>query len=473
MATLIKNISSIENIEKEITINGWITSFHMTKRCIFLKISDSWQTKINPIQVVLDMKKYNFDHVKTLSVGASLKITGILVKSPEQHSVKQSYELQATIVHVYGKVFDPATYPFSDNSRTLESIRGLSNLDCHYALKSVIFGIRSKLMEASDIFFGLENFTKVDMPLITFSECEGGCQPMQATLLLSSGLLKDIPLIDSNVDTKVDFSKDFFGTKSSLTVSAQLELETQLPLGPVWTVTRAIRGEPSQTSKHLTEFSMIEMEMPFTESRHDIMDVTERYIKFCVKYVLDHCSKELLYISNKTGKPVIQYSEEPFKRISHEDAVRLMKESEYKFDTDPDYTKDLASEHEKYITDVLFSNIPVFIEKFPKAVKAFYMPLVKEDSPVEHVDCFDLLVPGGVELVGGSQRIHDYDELMERINELKLDIKPLEFYIELRKMGSIPHGGMGMGFERLIKYVTGLDSVKDCVAFPRYIGCGQ
>jgi asparaginyl-tRNA synthetase len=304
---------------------------------------------------------------------------------------------------------------------------------------------------------------------------------MQATLLLSSGKTSDIP-VDAKLPEQIDFTKDFFGVKASLTVSSQLELETQLPLGKVWTVTRAIRGEPSMTTRHLCEFSMIEIEVPFIKSADDIMVLTEKYLQYVILAIIhdEWGSKALTLLEKKGGKSLkdslIKYIENPFIRITHYDAVTLLREmaskGEITFTTLPEYHEDMGSEHERYLTDAHFKQ-PVIVTRYPKQIKAFYMPVIDKEGGIEHVDCFDILVPSVGELVGGSARIDKQDELETRIKELGLDMKPLQFYIDLRKYGSVPHGGMGMGFERLIKLITGVDTVRDAVAFPRFYKSGK
>jgi asparaginyl-tRNA synthetase len=302
---------------------------------------------------------------------------------------------------------------------------------------------------------------------------------MQATLFLTNGKTSDIPIIENN---KIDFTKDFFGVKASLTVSSQLELETQLPLGKVWTITRAIRGEPSLTSRHLCEFSMIEIEIPFINSANDIINITEKCIQYVILAIIQdywgNCAISIL--EKKFDKPLqkmlISYIDKPFVRISHYDAITLMKNNilkgEINFIIEPDYEEDLNSEHERYLTDIYFKH-PVIVTRYPKKIKAFYMPVIDKEGGIEHVDCFDILIPGIGELVGGSVRIDKAEILETRINDLNLDKNPLQFYIDLRKYGSVPHGGMGMGFERLIKLITGVDTVRDVVAFPRFYKSGK
>jgi asparaginyl-tRNA synthetase len=470
-----KSIKSISgsDINTIVSVCGWVETARFQKKYIFVKIYDSWQSHLSPLQVIIE-SQYITDEALKLTSGDSIKITGLLVKSPKE---AQPFELQGHTIEVFGKVLSPDTYPIAKTTLTLEHIRSYPHLECFSATKSAVYGVRSLLMDGIEQFFKKEDFTKTDMPLITFSECEGGCQPMQTTLFMTTGETKDIPQING----KVDFSKDFFGKKASLTVSSQLELETQLPLGKVWTVTRAIRGEPSATSRHLCEFSMIELEMPFIESAKDISHISESLIKYSIKYVIDdnYGKKALEFLSKKQDVDIIgilqKYISEDFAEITHRDAVTLMHEKEktgeITFTESPKYDDDMGSEHEKYLSDVYFKK-PVIIREYPKKVKAFYMPVVGEfidgEEKVEYVDCFDLIVPGVGELVGGSRRIDKPKELEQRIEELHLEKDPLDFYLELRKCGSVKHGGMGMGFERLIKFVTFVDTVKDCVPYPRF-----
>lgn len=494
-----------EHVDKMITIAGWVHAARWQKNLIFVKLTDSADSKVEPFQIIFqyssDVKYY--DELTKIARGASLITKGKIVKSPGKG---QYLEMQGWQYYVIGHVEDPEHYPLGGTaSENIELLRNTPHLECHSEKKSAIYKIRSELMKATDIFFQSKRYTKVDMPLITFSECEGGCQPMQATLLLTDKNVSKIPTI-KKVDGDghmhhthdIDFSKDFFGVMASLTVSAQLELETQLPLGNVYTVTRAIRGEPSQTSRHLCEFSMIEIEKRFSKSAKDIMDISEEYIKFCLQHILDHCQKHIILFFNEKKDKVkgnkmetdskaqshIQklqkYISEPFVRITHANAVQFMLEDVEKklveFKELPSYDDDLGSEHERYLVDIKYKH-PVIVMRYPKVVKAFYMPVVEElleeSHGIEHVDSFDILVPDVGELVGGSQRIHKLKDLEDRIDELRLDRKPLQFYIDLRKYGSVPHGGCGIGFERLVKFVTGTDSVKDCVQFPRYLECGK
>lgn len=482
--TLIHTISEL-SVGQKIRLSGWVVTVRDQKKLLFIKLADSWRSRIKPFQVVfqIDPTDPAYDQLRSIGTGFSITVTGTVVKCPLLKGGKvpeQPYELVGETYKVLGKVYDTVTYPMAKTDLSLEHLRSFPALECFSSTKAAIYGIRSLLLFATESFFRDHEFTKVDMPAITFSECEGGCQPMQATLLLTEGSVSSIPTVvtQSGPTDRVDFSKDFFGAKASLTVSAQLELETQLPLGHVWTMTRAFRGEPSQTTRHLCEFSMVELEMQFIESAKDIMDITEKYIKFCLSYVLkdEYGSLALDLLSSKLSKgqreKLQRYIDEPFVRITHTEVVTLLLGYADKFTSPPAYDDDMGSEHERYLTDVIFKH-PVIVMGYPKKVKAFYMPIIDEGAPVEHVDSFDILVPEVGELVGGSARIDTVEELEHRITDLGMSKGPLEFYLDLRRCGSVPHGGMGMGFERLVKFVTGADSVKDCVAYPRFLKSGK
>lgn len=477
---------STQDIGTIITVRGWVETARFSAKTAFLKVYDSWRSHLTPIQIVFDLtkmspiKKAEFTKI---TQSCSISVTGTLVYSPKP---EQPFEIQGNLFQILGIVTDPATFPISKSDLTMEHLRTHSHLECFSQSKSSIYGIRSLLLESFEKFFREHDFTKTDMPLITFSECEGGCQPMQTSLLFTTGDISDIPLTDKT--SKVDFTKDFFGTKASLTVSSQLELESHLPLGRVWTMTRAVRGEPSATTRHLAEFSMLEIELPFIDSAQDVQDISERLITHSIQYIMSdkYGSMALDILSKKFSvdikQKLLEYTSKPFEIMTHRDVVTLLlelqKDEKVTFEKSPDYSDDMSTEHERYITDIYFKH-PVIITQYPKDVKAFYMPVVGSfTSPIsgkiiEYVDCFDILVPGVGELVGGSARIDDYDQLMKRIDDIGLDKKPLEFYSDLRKYGSVKHGGMGMGFERLIKFVTFADTVKDCVAFPRFFKSGK
>ena len=464
----------------QIQLRGWVESARFSKKTVFVKLYDSWKTHLEPFQAVFDLSKFSEEQkteIHKISQCCSLRVSGTVVESPK---VAQPFELLVSEFTIYGFIHDPATFPIAKADLSLEYLRSFPSLETFSREKSAIYGIRALIQKSFEKFFDEEDFTKTDMPIITFSECEGGCQPLQVTQHFASGDSQDIPLVEKS--TLVDFSKDFFGKKASLTVSAQLELETHLPLGKVWTMTRAVRGEPSLTSRHLAEFSMLEYEIPFIDSARDVRDITERLIQYVIKFVIQdkYGRLALEYLSEKFSIPIIEklseFVSKPFEVISHRDAVKLLLEKHHSgtvtFTKLPDYADDLGSEHERFLTDVFFKH-PVIVTEYPKDVKAFYMPvsgsfITPDKREIEYVDCFDILVPGVGELVGGSARIHQHDDLVKRIDELGLKPEPLEFYTILRKYGTQKHGGMGLGLERLVSLITFAGSVRDCVAFPRF-----
>lgn len=504
---LVKSRTKIHKCEefvgKEISVLGWVMFARKQGKRYFFKIYDSRKSRFSKIlQIMFEKTPETQDylsHLDHVTTGCSLLVRGLIVDSPAKG---QKIEMKGIEYFELGGVRDASTFPSAKSDLTMDYIRSIEHLECHTQIMSAIYSVRSELELGLEKFFELEEFTKSDMPLITFSECEGGCQPMQVSLFFTTGVLSDIPTVEDIMKTivvdhetmserfgsldshkpalLVDFSKDFFGKKACLTVSAQLELETHLPQGSVWTMTRAVRGEPSQTSRHLTEFSMVELEQISSDSQ-DIIDISVKLIKFAMRYAIDQCKEELEYLETYYSKPIfsrlLKFCEEDFAVITHAQVVTLcLSLPEGTFAELPSYDSDLGSEHEKFIADTYFRK-PTIIRFYPKKVKAFYMPVieetVEESHGIEHVDSFDIIVPDVGELVGGSQRICDYEELVKRIDELGLDAEPLKFYTDLRKAGSVPHGGMGMGFERLVKFITCAESVKDCVAFPRFIGCGK
>lgn len=464
-------------VGKTVIVWGWVRTSRHQKNIGFVKMFDSATSEV---QVVIDYKSKKFsDITRQIQTGWTIEVSGVFKDSP---GPGQPFEINADKIEVFGDVGDQATYPMAKTDHTMEYLRQHPQLECRDLKKATIYSLRSEIMKLTHEFYHDQGFHEAVMPLITFSECEGGCQPMQCTLLLSDKKHSSVPRvtqqskdgIKTEVD-EIDFSKDFFGSRAFLTVSGQLELETQLPLGPVYTITTAVRGEPSMTTKHLCEFRMLEIEM-LSRSSNDIINVTERYIKHILSTLLAGYGPQLKYLESVFEQGLVEKLDKcaktPFVRTTHAECVTiLLHQQEKVFDILPSYSEDLETEHERYLVDVHFKS-PVVVTRYPKKIKAFYMPVIQESEDeshgVEHVDCFDILVPGLGELVGGSQRIHKLDELEHRINELGLDRVALEFYIDLRRKGTIPHGGMGLGIERLVKYITGAPSVRDCVPFPRF-----
>lgn len=492
-----------EHVGEELIVCGWVKFIRRQGKRYFLKMYDSDKTRYSKILQVMFEKTSEtqdyYSHLDHVSSGCSLLIKGLIKDSPAKG---QKIEMVGSEYYILGTIKEASTFPSAKSDLTLDYVRSIPQYECHIDFKSAIYSVRSAVELATEKFFEEHDYKKSDMPLLTFSECEGGCQPMQVSLLFTSGVLSDIPIIEKSQFAKeesqfstlserfaslekstllVDFSKDFFAKKTCLTVSAQLELETHLAQGDVWTMTRAVRGEPSQTSRHLTEFSMVELEKAFSVDSQDIIDISVKYIKYCLQYAMDTCKEQLEYLEKYYSKSIFErltkFIVEDFAIVTHAQAVTLCLEQQLgTFKELPSYDSDLSSEHEKFLADIYYKK-PTIVRFYPKQVKAFYMPVIsetpEESHGVEHVDSFDILVPDVGELVGGSQRISDYEILMERIKELGIDPEPLKFYTDLRSAGSIPHGGMGMGLERLVKFITCAESVKDCVPFPRYIGCGK
>jgi asparaginyl-tRNA synthetase len=462
------------DIGKTVTIAGWVRFARFAGKRVFIKIYDDKKTILSPFQILFEKKQP--DDFKDIGIGCSIVVKGQIVKSPKQ---EQPFEMLAEEYKILGRCERPQDYAtLTKSDVSFEYLRqDVKHLETHTVVKSVIYQISHMIVEAFHTFFKERDYTQLKEPLITFSECEGGCQLMSASVLPTKSI-KDIPLKKDS--DEIDYTKDFFGSKASLTGSSQLELETHLPMGKVYTITTAVRAEDSHTARHLAQFEMLELERPFITGAKDIMIETESLIKFCIDYVLKTCKQEMEYLESKFQKKLVErlvsYLQEPFGIITHADSVEMMlKDETFQFETKPSFEEDLSSEHEHYILGKF--KCPVFVTKYPAKVKSFYMPVVEETPEesrgVQHVDCFDLLVPDVGELVGGSARIHSLEEMERRITELGLDRKPLEFYIDLRRQGSIPHGGMGLGVSRLVKLITGCESVKDCVPFPIYAGCAK
>lgn len=460
---------SQEHIDTTITVWGWVSSVRQQKKMAFLKLKDSYDGEL---QVILDFSKFTEEQIgeiQKFQLGWALSITGLFKKSPAKG---QAFELEATDYKIFGKVDDQSTYPLAKTTLTMEHFRQYPHLECRTKEKSSIYALRAGIKKYIDEYLQSQRYIETQMPSITHSECEGGCQAFRVSQLLECKKPNEIPI--KKETGEIDFTKDFFGGSSFLTVSAQLELETQLPIGNVYTWTKAFRGEMSMTTKHLAEFTMLEIEK-LCESAVEIMDDTENMIKYCIRKVLENMKPTLDYCETKFEKDLIAKLEKtcntPFVRVTHAECITILKQQKDKFQEVPDYEGDLATEHERFLADEYFKH-PVFVTKYPKKIKSFYMPVVKETPEesfgVEHVDSFDLLIPGIGEVVGGSSRSIDTTELLARLQEFNIDPTPMDFYIDMRRKASLPHGGMGMGLERLVKYITGAPSVKDCVAFPRF-----
>ena len=431
-------------VGKEIEVCGWIKNHRPQKEFGFISFSDG--TTQGGIQVVYDKTLNNFEDVSKLLVSSALKIKGTLVPSEG----KEDYEIKANSIEILSSC--PEDYPIQPKRHSREFLREQAYLRPRTNLFTAVFRVRSVAAYAIHKYFNEHNYVYVHTPLITASDCEGAGQMFEVTTL---------PLGE-----KPDYSKDFFGKKTSLTVSGQLQAETcALAYKKVYTFGPTFRAEDSNTKTHAAEFWMVEPEIAFADLNEDMV-VMEDMLKYVVKYVLDNAQDEMKFLDSFVEKGLIEkltkLVNSKFTRITHEECIKLLLESGKKFEFEPKYGEDIAKEHEKYITE--YFNGPVFIYNWPKDIKAFYM---KQNDDGKTVAAVDLEVPEAGELMGGSQREENYDKLIARMKELNMDTESMDWYLNLRRYGSCVHSGFGMGFERLLIYLTGVDNIRDVILFPR------
>jgi len=435
-------------LDKEVTISGWIRSNRDGKNFGFIDFSDG--TCQEHLQVVYDETLDNFNEITKFALGSAVSITGKFVES----TGTQDYELKASNIILLGNVSDD--YPLQAKGRpTREFLREIAYLRPRTNLFQAVFRVRSITAYAIHKYFQDRGYVYFHAPLITSSDAEGAGQMFQVTT---------IPL--DKIKGDVDYSKDFFGKMTNLTVSGQLEAETfALSYKKTYTFGPTFRAENSNTKTHASEFWMIEPEIAFCDLEMD-MDIMEDMLKYIVKYVLDECPKEIELFDKFVEKGLKEKLEKlinsKFTRIDHKDVIKILKEADVKWEFEPEYGEDIAKEHEKYITE--YFGGPVFIKNWPKDIKAFYMKLNPDNETVAAVD---LEVPGAGELIGGSQREEDYDKLVNRMKELGMKSEGLEWYLNLRRYGGCVHSGFGMGFERLLIYLTGVDNIRDVIPYPR------
>ena len=447
---LLKDIDKY--LDKEITLYGWMKNHRPQKDFGFINFNDG--TCQSGIQVVYDSNLSNFEDISKLLIGCAIKVTGKVIKS---EGSGQDYEIKASEITLEGDC--PSDYPLQAKGRpTREFLREQLTFRPRTNLFSAIFRVRSVAAYAIHKYFNENNYVYIHTPIITANDCEGAGEMFQVTTL-------DL----ERVNGKPDYSKDFYGKQTGLTVSGQLHVEPfALNYKKVYTFGPTFRAEKSNTKVHASEFWMIEPELAFCDLEGD-MDAMEGMLKFVVKYVLDNCPDEMAffdkYVENGLLDKLNKLINSKFTRIDHEEVIKILKEANVKWEFEPEYGQDIAKEHEKYITE--YFNGPVFIKNWPKDIKAFYM---KQNSDGKTVAAVDLEVPGAGELMGGSQREEDYDKLVNRMKELNMDLDILDWYIKLRKFGGCVHSGYGMGFERLLIYLTGVDNIRDVIPYPRTTG---
>lgn len=440
-----------ELIGKEIKVHGWIRNHRPQKEFGFIDFSDG--TCFKHLQIVYDKELKDFEDIICFKNGSSIEATGILQKSEGKG---QDVELKASKITLLGDC--PIDYPLQPKKHSNEFLRSIAYLRPRANLFQAVFRIRSLAALAIHEYFGKNGFVYFHAPLITASDCEGAGEMFQVTTL---------PL--EKLKGEVDYKKDFFGKKTSLTVSGQLQAETfATAFSKVYTFGPTFRAENSNTKVHASEFWMIEPEMAFVDLKGD-MDIMESMLKYVVSYCLKHAKDELKFLDQFVEKGLIEKLEKlvksKFTRVTHEEVITILKKADVKWEFTPEYGEDIAKEHEKYITE--YFDGPVFITDWPKDIKAFYM---KQNDDGKTVAAVDLEVPGAGELMGGSEREADYNKLLKRMQELNMDLSEVEWYLNLRKYGTCVHSGFGMGFERLLIYLTGVDNIRDVIPYPRTPG---
>ncbi len=438
--------------EKEVLIFGWVRTNRSQAQFGFLNVNDG--TCFETVQVVYDDKLASFEEISKFRVGMSVSVRGIVKLTPE---MKQPLEIHALEVVMLGDC--PENYPIQPKRHTREFLREVAHLRARTNLFSAVFRIRSVAAQAIHTYFQDRGYVYVHTPLITCADCEGSDQMFKITTLN----MNDLPLTE---DKKVDFSKDLFGKQAYITGSGQLQGETfAMAFSDIYTFGPTFRTENSNTKTHANEFWMIEPEMAFCDLE-GLMDIEEEMLKFVVKYVLDKCPSEIEFCDNFVEKGTKAKLESlltsKFTRITHHDVIDILKKANIKWEFEPNYEDDIAKEHERYITE--YFNGPVFITNWPKDIKAYYMKLNDDGKTVAAVD---LEVPQAGELMGGSQREEDLDKLLARMKELHVDAKEIDWYLDTRRYGGCVHSGFGMGFERLIMYLTGIDNIRDVIPYPR------
>ncbi len=451
---LFKNTSAYA--DKEITVGGWVRANRKSKQFGFISLNDG--TYFTPVQVVYTDAMENFQEIAKVNIGAALIITGKLLLTPD---APQPFEIQAASVVVEGQ--STGDYPMQKKRHSVEFLRTMPHLRPRTNLFQAVFRVRSLAAYAIHKFFQERDFVYVHTPLITGSDCEGAGEMFQVTTL-------DLNNVPKTEDGKVDFSKDFFGKPTNLTVSGQLNGETfAMAFKNIYTFGPTFRAENSNTTRHAAEFWMIEPEIAFADLDDD-MRLAEDMIKYIISYVLEHAPEEMAFFNERVDTGLLErlnhVLNSDFGRITYTDAVKILEEHNDRFDYPVHWGSDLQTEHERFLTEEVFKR-PVFVTDYPKEIKAFYMKLNPDGKTVAAMDC---LVPGIGEIIGGSQREDNYDLLKARIEELGMREEDYDFYMDLRKYGSARHAGFGLGFERCVMYLTGVSNIRDAIPFPRTVG---
>ncbi len=439
---------------QEVTLYGWVRNHRAQKSFGFINFHDG--SFFEQLQVVYEEEKIsNFAEVQKFRVGSSIAVTGILLLTPE---MKQPFELKATSITLLGD--SEENYPIQPKRHTREFLREVAHLRARTNLFHAVFRLRSVAAFAVHEFFQKEGFIYTHTPIITGNDGEGAGQMFSVSTFDPNDIPRD-------EEGNIDYKKDFFGKRTNLTVTGQLEGEAYaLSFRNIYTFGPTFRAENSNTQRHASEFWMIEPEMAFADLEKD-MEVAEKMVKYIIKYVYEKLPEEMAFFDQFVEKGLkdrlFNVLENPFARVTHKEAIDILLSANTKFDNKPMHGQDLNTEHEKYLTDVHFKR-PVFVTDWPKDIKAFYMRL---NDDLETVAAVDLLVPGSGELIGGSQREERLDLLLKRMKEMNVPQNDLDWYIDLRRYGGCVHSGFGLGFERLIMYLTGVENIRDVIPFPR------
>ena len=442
-------------IGKKVQIGGWIRSVRDSKTFGFVVVNDG--TYFEPLQVVYHDTMENFATISKLNVGSAIIVKGDLVATPD---AKQPFEIQAEEIVVEGT--STADYPLQKKRHTLEYLRTMTHLRARTNTFQAVFRVRSLIAYAIHQYFQDRDFVYVHTPIITGSDCEGAGEMFRVTTM-------DIDNLPRTEDGKIDYSLDFFGKETSLTVSGQLNGETYaMAFKNIYTFGPTFRAENSNTTRHAAEFWMIEPEIAFADLKDD-MAMAEGMLKHVIRYVLEHAPEEMQFFNQFVDQGLLErlqiVADSDFGHVTYTQAIEILEKNNDNFDYKVTWGCDLQTEHERYLTEQIFKK-PVFVTDYPKDIKAFYMKMNEDGKTVA---AMDLLVPGIGEIIGGSQREDDYDKLVKRMEEMKLKTEDYEFYLDLRKYGSARHAGFGLGFERCVMYLTGMSNIRDVIPFPRTV----
>jgi len=447
-------LTNKELIGKDISVNGWVRTKRQGKTVAFIALNDG--SVFHNIQIVVDAQNFDENLLKKITTGAGINAVGELVESQGKG---QSVEIIAKEIKIYGEA-DPETYPLQKKGHSLEFLREIAHLRFRTNTFGAVFRMRHHMSYALHKFYNDKGFYYLHTPIITGSDAEGAGEMFRVSTL-------DFDNFPRTEEGKIDFSEDFFGKESNLTVSGQLEAElAALALSEVYTFGPTFRAENSNTTRHLAEFWMNEPEMAFYDI-NDNMDLAEEFLKYLVQYALDNCRTDLEFLNKMFDKELIARLEavvkEPFVRLKYTEAIEVLKNAKQKFEFPVEWGIDLQSEHERYLVEKHYKR-PVILIDYPKDIKAFYM---KQNDDGKTVRAMDVLFPQIGEIIGGSQREEDYDKLLNRIKEMNIPEKDVWWYLDTRKFGSVPHSGFGLGFERLMLFVTGMKNIRDVIPFPR------